>query len=123
MENSYSLVSTKDTLRLLLLLFALQHFIFIGARIAFWIFISIFCLGCACVDGDVVPMPQCEHANHEYDPIGNQVVSFYYEQWIESDRNLQDRGTLAEQRIHAQQLSALRADPDFLAASQAARPG
>jgi len=69
-------------------------------------------------------MPQDPNVPYgEYDPIGNQVVSFYYEQYIENDRSLADRGSLQQQRAHESRLAALRADPEFLAASQAARPG
>lgn len=75
------------------------------------------------MDGDVAPMPAEGIPADQYDPIGNQVVSFYYEEWIARDRRLDDRGSLAEQRAHEQRLNELRADPAFLAASQAARPG
>jgi len=111
-------------LRTLLLLFAFQHVIFIAARAAFWLFISIFCLGCACVEGDVVPMPRPDGISDEdFDPLGNQVVSFYYEKFIEGDRSLDGRGTLAEQHAQERALNQLRRAPSFLAASAAARPG
>ena len=83
----------------LLFLFALQHLVFIADKIAYYLFISIFCLGCACVEGEVNPMPMIDGGSMtDYDPIGNRAVSFYYEKWISEDRALAERGTFAEQR-------------------------
>jgi hypothetical protein len=78
-----SLKSEQEWLQTLLILFALQHFVFIVDKLAYYLFISIFCLGCACVEGEVVPMPMIDGvAMSDYDPIGNRAVSFYYEKWI-----------------------------------------
>lgn len=62
-------------------------------------------------------------SDEDFDPLGNQVVSFYYEKFIEGDRSLDNRGTLAEQHAQERALNQLRRAPDFLAASAAARPG
>ena len=60
----------------LLLLFAIHHVIFIGARIALFAFTTCCCLGCVCIDEDVAPFPAEGIPVNEYDPVGDRVVSF-----------------------------------------------
>jgi len=46
------LVTKVESLGLVLLMFGIQHALFIGARIGVWLFLQIFCLGCVCIDDD-----------------------------------------------------------------------
>lgn len=81
-------------LGLIFILFAAQHFIFIGARIAFFLFITVFCCGCSCADQEMVGIqPETEEEQNDptFDPFKNHVVSFEYEQYIVSDRAENDR--------------------------------
>lgn len=106
-------------LGLIFILFATQHFIFIGARIAFFLFITVFCCGCSCAGQEMVgiqPETEDEQNDPTFDPFKDHVVSFEYEQYVLSDRaeNDRERQTALIRQQQERQLESLRQDQRFL---------
>lgn len=74
-ENALALIESGEhmyDIGVIFLLFAFQHFIFIAARIAFFLLITIFCCGCSCFDHELVglqPITQEEQNDRQFDPF------------------------------------------------------
>ena len=102
---------TTDSLRFYILTFGLQHFFFLGARVALLVFISICCCGCPCVDGNAD-----ELANNN-DPWANRIISMNYERYILETMNLEQ----GHDPAHNRNLDEFRRQEQFMANVQVIR--
>lgn len=99
-----------------LIVFVLHHWIFIGCRIALFLFIQIFCCGCQCIDDEANErVLKDEHGNeievgdasinyfYEYDKMENDaycnyILSYNYEEFMEKNHRISGRGWAEEAR-------------------------
>ena len=96
----------------ILYLFGLHNVIFIGARIGVFVFITVFCCGCPCSEGDAEEY--ADPQNRITDPFADRLTSFEYEKYIIEDIRLQDRGSIREQIEQERQMAEMRRDQDFI---------
>jgi len=74
-----------------LLCFGLQQFIFIATRFAVWFFLSVFCLGCICLDDEAPEWRAGDRVAREdpdFDPFAFNVASYNFEKHFIMDRDL-----------------------------------
>jgi hypothetical protein len=87
-------------------LFLAHQLVFIAFRIAFFLFISIFCCGCPCGESDIPELS--DPTGQLTDPLANRIVSYQFESYVVNDIQLEDAGALAGQRENERRLGQLR---------------
>lgn len=107
-----------DNISEYILLFCINPAIFIGCRIAMFFFIQVFCCGCQCSESDaneydaagadpVNNYQDCASLISKYDkiyddPYCKYLLSYNYEEFQTSFRNLEGRGVVEEVREEIQ---------------------